>query len=296
MKSANFFSQRVDILIMPHRKAPLKIRLSMMSIILSLLCLAAAFLGACYVLVKNYDYQITRADNQLVKAKLALIAEELSRGRKYLELTRTTDAQMRSMLGMQAGADGGRQFEGEDKNFDFAGIFKKDASEIDESEYGAYLDDIEAAAKAQLASFQEIAWFYANKKNAADFTPSIRPTQGRLTSGFGYRIHPLRKNTRFHSGLDMADKPASPILVTADGVVRKVGWVRNLGQAVLVDHGFGYSTLYGHLAEIKVKPGDAVKRGDRIASMGTTGGSTGVHLHYEVWKDGKPVNPRAYFK
>ena len=85
-------------------------------------------------------------------------------------------------------------------------------------------------------------------------------------------------------------------MATADGVVRHTGWVNGYGQAVLVDHGFGYSTLYGHTTDIRVKAGDVVKRGQIIATMGSSGRSTGTHLHYEVWKDGQPVNPRNYFK
>ena len=86
------------------------------------------------------------------------------------------------------------------------------------------------------------------------------------------------------------------IVVTADGVVRHAGWVPSYGQARLVDHGFGYSTLYAHTTGIQVKAGDVVKRGDKIATMGSSGRSTGTHLHYEVWKDGQAVNPRNYFK
>jgi murein DD-endopeptidase MepM/ murein hydrolase activator NlpD len=107
---------------------------------------------------------------------------------------------------------------------------------------------------------------------------------------FGHRT------SKKHNGVDFAGLPDSPIFVTADGVVRHAGWVPSFGQAILVDHGFGYSTLYAHTTGIQVKAGDVVKRGDKIATMGSSGHSTGTHLHYEVWKDGQPVNPRNYFK
>jgi murein DD-endopeptidase MepM/ murein hydrolase activator NlpD len=148
-----------------------------------------------------------------------------------------------------------------------------------------------------LASFQEIAWYYANQVEGNASTPSIRPSSARISSGFGYRHDPFgRPVGRFHNGVDFAGKPDSPILATANGVVRHTGWVNGYGQAVLIDHGLGFSTLYAHATGIKVKEGDTVKRGQRIAFMGTTGRSTGTHLHYEVWKDGKPVNPQRYFK
>lgn len=149
----------------------------------------------------------------------------------------------------------------------------------------------------RLASFQEIAWYYANRKEGLNSTPSIRPSSAPISSGFGYRLDPFGKRSpKRHNGIDFAGKPDSPIVVTADGVVRHAGWVPSYGQAILVDHGFGYSTLYAHTTQIQVKAGDVVKRGDKIATMGSSGRSTGTHLHYEVWKDGQAVNPRNYFK
>lgn len=300
MKRSGFFKQRVDILFMPQNSAPVKIKFSMAVLLLAAAVVFALFICACYVLIKSYDYHVMLADNQLVKAKLALIAEELDSGRKYLEMTKNTDLQMRQMLGMEGGANVNNPnlFDEEKaKGFSFAKIFKKSAAEINETDYEGYLEDIEASAQAQLASFQEIAWFYANKRNLDDFTPSARPSAGRITSGFGYRLNPFgRRETKFHQGLDFAGKADSPILAAANGVVRHTGWASGFGQAVLIDHGFGYSTLYAHVTDIKVKAGDTVKRGDKIATMGTTGRSTGVHLHYEVWKDGAAVNPRNYFK
>lgn len=299
-----FLRDKVDILIMPHAVKPIKINVKMWGLLAVLFVwLGVTFVGL-YALTRGYDYHMTRADNQLMKTKLALIAEELDRGRKYIEMTEKTDQQMRLMLGMPGGKninnpkifDKNAQPK-EKKTINFANIFKKDVAEIDESEFKDYLDEIESSALARLASYQEIAWFYANKRNVSSYTPSIRPSNGRLTSGFGYRLSPVgRRETRFHQGVDFADKADSHIKVTADGVVRQAGWAASFGQAVLVDHGFGYSTLYAHVTGLRVKAGDRIKRGDVIATMGTTGRSTGVHLHYEVWKDGKPVNPRDYFK
>ena len=164
-------------------------------------------------------------------------------------------------------------------------------------EFEAYIDALEDTAKMRLASFQEIAWYFANRREGMNSTPSIRPSNAPISSGFGYRLDPVgRRTSRRHNGVDFAGKPDSPILVTADGVVRQAGWVPSYGPAILVDHGFGYSTLYAHTTAIQVKAGDVVKRGDKIATMGSSGRSTGTHLHYEVWKDGQAVNPRNYFK
>ena len=294
---ARLFKEKVDILIVPRAMGrQVKIKTRLVTLFLAAAVLLFMFLVSCYVLVRNYDYSFTKADNQLMKAKLAIIGEELERGRKYLELTQTTDRQMRQMLGMPLGKNTPAPEADEDK-LNFNKVFARGSGDIDETVYKDYIDNIETTAKARLASFQEIAWYYANKKNTINYTPSIRPSRGRITSGFGYRLSPFGQEAGgMHYGLDFADKPDSPIMVTADGIVRHTGWTNGFGQAVLVDHGFGFSTLYGHVTSIKVKPGDVVKRGEVIATMGTTGRSTGVHLHYEVWRDGTPVNPRKYFE
>ena len=258
-------------------------------------------LGALWIWSRMYDYQVIKADNGLMRVKLQLIADELERGRKYLQLTQTTETQMRQMLGMPGGKFVNLPKELEEKNRQAdaraKALFDTDLKDFDTEEFEKYIDSMQEDAQERLASFQEVAWYYANRLEDSHSTPSIRPSSARISSGFGYRHDPFGKPIgRQHKGVDFAGKPDSPIVATADGVVRHTGWVNGYGQAVLIDHGLGYSTLYAHTTGIKVKPGDTVKRGQQIAFMGTTGRSTGTHLHYEVWKDGQPVNPRRYFK
>ncbi|WP_428898207.1 Peptidase family M23 [Parelusimicrobium proximum] len=298
-KVSKALSDRVDILVTSRFFRSKKISVSAFTLVSVAVIWLVLTIGAFYILVRGLDYSMAKADNNMLKAKLALIAEELARGRKYLELTQTTDSQMRQMLGMPDAKNVNHPpaFNENMKNMDFTSVFNSDVSEINENDFKEYLVGIEKAAETRLASFQEIAWYFHNRKTVLNSTPSIRPSKGRITSGFGYRLSPFgTKETKLHSGLDFADKPDSPIIATADGVVRKTGWAAAFGQAVLIDHGFGYSTMYGHVTSIKVKAGDVVKRGTVIATMGTTGRSTGTHLHYEVWKDGTPVDPRKYFQ
>jgi murein DD-endopeptidase MepM/ murein hydrolase activator NlpD len=269
--------------------------------LLTALWLAVTVYGI-FLAVRHADYEITKADSKIMKTKLAMIVQELSRNRKYVKLAKETDLQMRQMLGMSGGAHinmpSGIKDGRESREITFKDIFSKRAQDIDEQEIISQLKETTEMVEQRLASFQEIAWFYANRRNISDSTPSIKPVENaRITSGFGYRLSPFGTYlASYHYGLDFAGRPNARIVATADGVVRQTGWAQGYGQAVLIDHGFGYSTLYGHLADIRVKKGDRVKRGQVIANMGTTGRSTGVHLHYEVWKDGTPVNPRGYFK
>ena len=294
-------AERVDILIMPRMGSSKKFKVRVLTLVLVFVLWLIITLCGFLFFIRAYDYNITKADNNLMRVKMKLIADELERGRKYLDLTRTTDTQMRQMLGMPGGKfinlPKGWEEAKAKEDARFSEAMSKDLKDLDTEEFEKYIDSIEDSAKTRLASFQEIAWYYANRREGLNSIPSIRPSTARISSGFGYRLDPFgHRTTKRHNGIDFAGKPDSPIVVTADGVVRHAGWVPSYGQAILVDHGLGYSTLYAHTTQIRVKAGDVVKRGDRIATMGSSGRSTGTHLHYEVWKDGQAVNPRDYFK
>jgi len=125
-------------------------------------------------------------------------------------------------------------------------------------------------------------------------TPSVSPTKGWMTSSFGHRTSPFTGNREFHRGLDIAGRLGTPVLAPADGVVRFAGTRRALGNSVTLKHGYGIQSIYGHLHELAVKPGQKVVRGQTIGLLGTTGRSTGPHLHYQVEVNGAPVNPRNY--
>ncbi|MEO8505123.1 MAG: peptidoglycan DD-metalloendopeptidase family protein [Acidobacteriota bacterium] len=126
-------------------------------------------------------------------------------------------------------------------------------------------------------------------------TPAIAPVKGIVTSAFGIRRDPINGNLANHLAIDIAAPAGKPVLAAADGLVTRSGMVPGgLGIAVFLAHGYGLTTHYGHMSRINVKPGQHVKRGDVIGFVGNTGRATGYHLHYEVWQDGKPVDPIAY--
>ena len=125
--------------------------------------------------------------------------------------------------------------------------------------------------------------------------PSIWPARGRTTSTFGYRYHPFMRGMVFHEGLDIANKIWTPIFATADGIVYSVAWRGNYGTSIMINHrGSGYITVYAHLRQSAVVEGQVVKRGELIAYLGNSGMSTGPHLHYEVRKFNKHVNPMKH--
>jgi murein DD-endopeptidase MepM/ murein hydrolase activator NlpD len=125
-------------------------------------------------------------------------------------------------------------------------------------------------------------------------TPSIAPVRGILTDGFGGRSDPFTGEPGTHNAVDISSAVGQPVRAPADGIVVKSEWANGYGNVVYIAHGYGYSTRYGHLSTFSVNPGDHVKRGDVIGHVGSTGRSTGPHLHYEVRLNNQPVNPLEY--
>lgn len=124
--------------------------------------------------------------------------------------------------------------------------------------------------------------------------PVGSPLDGKINSGFGYRKDPFRSRIGFHSGVDIDAKFGDPVVATADGMVKETGWQGSYGKTVVIRHEQGFETIYGHLSKISVEEGQKVKVGEEIGKAGNTGRSTGTHLHYEVLKDGKRVNPSNF--
>ena len=126
-------------------------------------------------------------------------------------------------------------------------------------------------------------------------TPSLMPISGWITSPFGWREHPILGEARMHAGVDIAAEPGTPVRAPADGLVVFSGEKEGYGKVIVIDHGYGISTLFAHNSKLFANVGLHVKRGQMISQVGSTGMSTGPHLHYEVRKNGMPVNPTAFF-
>ncbi len=137
----------------------------------------------------------------------------------------------------------------------------------------------------------DVRYMVERRAALADATPSIWPAHGWLTSRMGSRQDPMTGSDDFHAGLDIAGERGQPIYATASGRISQAGYQGAYGNLVVVDHGFGLETKYGHLSSFSVKPGQTVKRGDVIGRLGATGRATGYHLHYEVRANGRLLNP-----
>ncbi len=160
------------------------------------------------------------------------------------------------------------------------------------------LNLLEHKIKMQESSYNELFKEVSRNQDRLKQLPAVLPVPGRIVSTFGMRMHPILKIRKMHYGLDFQARLGTPVYATGDGTIVKAGKsYGGYGYQVEIDHGFGYVTKYAHLSKgsIKVKKGDKVTRGDVIALSGNTGLSKGPHLHYEVMKDGKRVNPIDYF-
>ncbi|HZI52168.1 MAG TPA: M23 family metallopeptidase [Chitinophagaceae bacterium] len=162
------------------------------------------------------------------------------------------------------------------------------------------LDVLNSRVKVQNDSYKQIDELIKNKAQLLSHTPAIQPVSNkdlnRIASGFGYRIDPVYKTVKMHAGLDFAAPQGTPIYATADGTVSTAGNKGNgYGNHVIINHGYGYQTLYGHMVKVKSNPGQKVSRGEVIGWVGSTGKSTGPHCHYEVHKNGNKIDPVYFF-
>lgn len=171
------------------------------------------------------------------------------------------------------------------------------ASEKALSNYSTLVIRIDEAIKESNLKEQSVIELWellSDRQSLLAATPSIRPARGPIGSRFGYRVDPFNGKQRMHAGLDIVASPGTPVRAPADGVVSFAGWDEQYGKLISIDHGYGVLTRYAHNSQIYVQVGQKVSRYDVISAIGSTGRSTGPHLHYEVRVDGIPVDPSNY--
>jgi murein DD-endopeptidase MepM/ murein hydrolase activator NlpD len=235
-------------------------------------------------------------ENQFQKSQFLHLAQRINKMTKRVGELEAVDHRLRTMVNMETGED----------NTPSNGVGGPDPALLDprqaaEKSVGALvrkmhrsLDDLSDGIAYGKREKAELEKFLEEQKTLLASTPSIWPTKGWLSSGFGYRTSPFTGQREFHKGLDISARLKAPILAPANGIVRFVGWDHGYGKSIIISHGHGIKTRYAHLQKALVKKGQYVKRGDTIALVGSTGRSTGPHLHYEVHVNGMAVNPLRY--
>ncbi|MBR6017809.1 MAG: M23 family metallopeptidase [Paludibacteraceae bacterium] len=161
------------------------------------------------------------------------------------------------------------------------------------------MDQLEAQVYQQSASYDDLVRATKNQSQRMECIPAIQPVMNkdlkRMASGYGWRVDPVYHVRRFHAGMDFTAPSGTEVMATGNGVVEFVGWKQGYGNTVIINHGFGYETLYAHLSKQLCRVGQQVVRGDIIAEVGSTGKSTGPHLHYEVHVQGQHQDPSNYY-
>jgi len=238
-------------------------------------------------LIQNYELQFDILNKKLTQIETVVDnIEERDNNlyRVYFEASPIPEAQRRAGFG---GVNRYKNMEGYDNSELIINTAKR-------------LDILSKQTVVQSRSLDEIERLASNKEDLLEAIPSIQPIKNkdltRMASGFGYRTDPFTKKRRFHYGMDFTAKKGIPIYATGNGVIKRAdNRSSGYGKHIRIDHGFGYVSLYAHLSKYNVRRGQKVKRGDLIGYVGNTGRSRGPHLHYEIFKDKKRINPLNFY-
>jgi murein DD-endopeptidase MepM/ murein hydrolase activator NlpD len=259
----------ITIMLVPHTRFSLRsVRVPFIAAVL-FCCLA------CVGLAYTASLTVQALDYYRMKRQYAAISRQFNEMESTMASLKQSESQFRKLFAL--------------------GSRKEVFANLDADESGSI--DIETLKKEVAASMntvQEIRTYLSKERGVFQATPQGWPAAGRLTSGFGMREHPLYGVRKFHSGVDISVGLGTPLHATADGVVSFADQSAGNGNIVVLEHGSGYSTVYAHNTKNLVHAGQTVKRGEVVAYSGSTGASTGPHVHYEVWKNGRSVNPAPF--
>jgi murein DD-endopeptidase MepM/ murein hydrolase activator NlpD len=261
----------VTIMIVPHSKLkPLKINVSLIGLFS---CLLLSIIGAGYVV----SVGVNTIEYYGMKRKLLYISSQFSEMKIVMSSLKKADKEFSKLLSLKS---------------------KKTILEESDIENTGSLN-IELLKKQvaeAINSVSEVRKYIEEQKNIYHATPTGWPIKGTINSGFGLREHPISGKQIPHSGIDIGASIGTPIKATADGIVSFSSWHNDSGYIVVLEHGHGFTTVYAHNKDNRVKVGQQVKRGEVIGISGSTGATTGPHLHYEVWKNAVPINPASFLK
>jgi hypothetical protein len=302
-KIRKYLGRQLTVMLIPHSDSrPIRLNFS----VALLTSLAVGWTGLTvwsgFIASRHVDYWRARADEHVLKAKVWYFSQEMRRSREYLDRVREAEVALQNLLNMKTkraiveSQDPGMGGPTMMDRRELSGLFVRPSS-LDLNAMHGQLQTVKRTGSDVMAEFEEISKYIQDQRELFRTTPKGWPTEGRVTSPFGLRTSPFeREGGEYHHGLDIANKLGTPIRTTADGIVKIASWQGGYGRLVVIDHGRGFRTYYGHNSQLLVKVGDRVKRGQVISYMGTSGHSTGYHLHYEVWQAGRVVNPSKFVK
>jgi murein DD-endopeptidase MepM/ murein hydrolase activator NlpD len=243
--------------------------------------------------------KILRTQNERLKTRYENLSDQVKTIEQQMaELEKRDNSVYRSIFEAKPIPDSVRA-KALEKQKEIAKVERMDDYEVVRSIQNT-LSTLASRISTQKNSYVELEGLMKNKEKILASTPAIQPVSNkelnRIASGFGYRIDPVYKSIKMHAGLDFAAPQGTPIYATANGRIKTAGKsAGGYGIHVVIDHGYGYETLYGHMVRVKARQGQQVTRGEVIGYVGTTGKSTGPHCHYEVRKNGNKIDPIYFF-
>lgn len=296
-----FLENKITILLLTGISSkPVSISISkkVLYVFFILFCLV---LGVCiFILTRHINYIDVVANNLVLENKLEYFSKELIKYRNYLLELKNIDTELRKFLNMESDTRSENAIGGPDL------IDKIIASKLEQGneniiftieEFKMAFSMIKTEIEEREKSVKDIHLYIKQKTQIENSIPNIWPTvSGFISSGYGYRIHPIRHAMFFHKGIDISVPLGKPVIATADGIVRYANWLGGYGKIIIISHGHKYTTYYAHLSSILVEVGTKVSRGDKIGLVGSTGLSTGPHLHYEIRCNGRDVDPMNYIR
>jgi len=272
--------REITFMIIPHHSTqPLRIKLSVF--LMSFLVLVVSGMGGLtvFIITRHINYFQTREISKNLKSKNEYFGQEIIKVRGLAADLEEMEKEVLLLLKLRPKSPKNvSEYQGQG-----GGSILEDPLPLTREEFKQNLALLKEEAKGRKENFTTIKT-----------TPLIWPTEGRITSGYGYRINPFSGRREFHPAVDIANVSGTPIKAPADGVVFNIEWDRTFGKFLTIRHREGISTRFAHCGKILVKKGERVSRGQTIALMGDTGLSTGSHLHYEIWVKNKRVNPWQY--
>ncbi len=274
-----------------------RLSLAIVSLMLasSVLTMVCGYFGLDLFGLKSLRADNMSRENTVLKAQLSSLNRKLDSFQFVMKDLGKSDDQLRTSVNLPPIPNDMRKVAvgGVEMNRDYG--VSSDANELIANATNS-LDVLSREAALQGQSYSTILNKYQSNQKLFAHIPAIDPIRGGvITDGFGMRFHPILKIRIMHEGIDVVADYGTPVYATGDGTISYVGQRGGYGTAIEIEHGFGYSTVYGHLSKPLVVEGQKVKRGQVIALSGNSGLSTGPHLHYEVIKNGVHVDPTAYF-
>ncbi len=261
----------ITIMVIPHENLkPLNLKVPFVGLLLAVLVLAVGVIQTYALIINGLKYPF-------LTQKVNFYAQKFSEWNGTVTALKETERDFRKIFSFK------------DKNKVLDTIETSYSGDMD-------IENLMGEIQKTVDRVDEIKDYLRLQKDIYMATPKGYPVEGHVSSSYGKRDNPFSGQEAFHSGVDISATPGMPVRTTADGVVSYSGWAQSSGNLVLVEHGCGFSTAYAHNRSNLVKVGQRVRRGETVGYVGSSGKSTGPHVHYEVWERGKRINPNKFLQ